>query len=84
MFCFFCSSCTRNFCITSLGFRDGLCDLAALLEALALQPEVAIPAGPLLLVDARYRSGWSATVAASLLREAGASTVLPLVLHQLP
>jgi len=58
--------------------------VAALLEALALRPEVAVPAGPLLLIDARYRSGWSVTVAAALLREAGAAAVLPLVLHRLP
>ena len=58
--------------------------VAALLEALTLRPEVEIPAGPLLLIDARYRSGWSATVAAALLREAGATAVLPLVVHQLP
>ncbi len=58
--------------------------VAALLEALVLRPEVAVPAGPVLLIDARYRSGWSMTVAAALLREAGAAAVLPLVLHQLP
>ena len=58
--------------------------VAALVEALALQPEVAVPAGPLLLIDACYRSGWSATVAAALLREAGATAVLPLVVHKLP
>jgi ATP-dependent DNA helicase RecQ len=58
--------------------------VAALFDALALRPEVALPAGPLLLVDARYRSGWSATVAAALLRGAGAAAVLPLVLQQLP
>jgi ATP-dependent DNA helicase RecQ len=58
--------------------------VAALCEALQLRPEVALPAGPLLLIDARYRSGWSMTVAAALLREAGAAAVLPLVLHQLP
>ena len=58
--------------------------VAALVEALALRPGAAVPAGPLLLVDARYRSGWSATVAAALLREAGATAVLPLVLHQRP
>ena len=39
---------------------------------------------PVLLIDARYRSGWSMTVAAALLREAGCSAVLPLVLHQQP
>ena len=58
--------------------------VAVLLEALAVRPAAEVPAGPLLLVDARYRSGWSATVAAALLREAGAAAVLPLVLHQLP
>ena len=58
--------------------------VAALIGALSLRPEVELPAGPLLLVDARLRSGWSVTVAAALLRDAGASAVLPLVLHQLP
>jgi ATP-dependent DNA helicase RecQ len=37
-----------------------------------------------LLVDDTYRSGWTMTVAAALLRDAGASAVLPLVVHQLP
>ena len=58
--------------------------VAALDHALMLRPEVVVPAGPLLLIDARYRSGWTMTVAAALLREAGATAVLPLVLHQLP
>lgn len=58
--------------------------VAALNRAVALRPDVPTPRGPLLLVDVRYRSGWSATVAATLLREAGASAVLPLVLHQTP
>jgi ATP-dependent DNA helicase RecQ len=58
--------------------------VAALEQALALRPGVALPPGPLLLVDARYRSGWTVTVAAALLREAGAAAVLPLVLHQAP
>lgn len=58
--------------------------VTALLQSLVLRPGVAIPAGPLLLIDARYRSGWSMTVAAALLREAGAAAVLPLVLHRLP
>jgi ATP-dependent DNA helicase RecQ len=58
--------------------------VAALQQALALQPGVAVPPGPLLLVDARYRSGWTMTVAAAMLREAGATAVMPLVLHQLP
>jgi ATP-dependent DNA helicase RecQ len=37
-------------------------------------------AGPLLVVDDRIDSGWTMTVVAALLREAGASGVLPLVL----
>ena len=36
--------------------------------------------GPVLVVDDRVDSGWTMTVAAKLLREAGASAVLPLVL----
>ncbi len=56
----------------------------ALIASLRLQPGVELPAGPLLLVDVRYRSGWTMTVAAALLREAGATAMLPLVLHQLP
>jgi ATP-dependent DNA helicase RecQ len=58
--------------------------VAALLDALSVRPDVPVPTGPLLLIDARYRSGWTMTVAAALLREAGATAVLPLVLHQLP
>jgi len=58
--------------------------VAALDRALVLRPGVALPDGPLLLIDARYRSGWAMTVAAALLREAGAAAVLPLVLHQAP
>jgi ATP-dependent DNA helicase RecQ len=51
---------------------------------IALRPDVVIPRGPLLVVDALYRTGWTMTVAAALLREAGATAVLPLVAHQLP
>jgi ATP-dependent DNA helicase RecQ len=58
--------------------------VAALNRALALQPGVGVPQGPLLLVADRYRSGWAVTVAAALLRETGAGAVLPLVLHQAP
>ena len=36
--------------------------------------------GPVLLVDDRVETGWTMTVAARLLREAGAAAVLPLVL----
>ncbi|WP_030167064.1 RecQ family ATP-dependent DNA helicase [Spirillospora albida] len=36
--------------------------------------------GPILLIDDRTESGWTLTVAARLLRQAGAQAVLPLVL----
>jgi ATP-dependent DNA helicase RecQ len=55
-----------------------------LLATLSVRPGVDVPAGPVLLVDDTYRSGWTATVAAALLRDAGATAVLPLVVHQLP
>jgi ATP-dependent DNA helicase RecQ len=55
-----------------------------LLATLSVRPDVDWPDGPLLLVDDTYRSGWTMTVAAALLREAGAHSVLPLVVHQLP
>ena len=55
-----------------------------LLGSLSVRPGVGLPDGPLLLVDDTYRSGWTMTVAAALLREAGAPAVLPLVVHQLP
>ena len=58
--------------------------VAALLQGLALRPSAQVPRGPLLLLDTHYRSGWTTTVAAALLREAGATAVLPLVLHQRP
>ena len=38
------------------------------------------PPGPVLLIDDRIETGWTMTVAAKLLREAGAPAVLPLVL----
>ena len=57
----------------------------ALLAGLALRDDVALPStGPVLLVDDTYRSGWTMTVAAALLRQAGVDAVLPLVVHQLP
>ena len=45
---------------------------------------VTLPAGPVLLVDDTYRTGWTATVAGTLLAEHGATSVLPLVIHRLP
>src|SRR4029450_10280283 len=40
--------------------------------------------GPVLLVDDTIRTRWTATVAAALLADAGATSVLPLAIHQLP
>jgi ATP-dependent DNA helicase RecQ len=36
--------------------------------------------GPVLVIDDRIETGWTMTVAARLLREAGATAVLPLAL----
>jgi ATP-dependent DNA helicase RecQ len=58
--------------------------VTALASGLALRDGIEIPRGPVLLVDDTYRSGWTMTTAASLLRSAGATAVLPLVVHQLP
>jgi len=43
-------------------------------------PGGAVPGGPVLLVDDTYDSGWTVTVSAHRLREAGAEAVLPFVL----
>jgi ATP-dependent DNA helicase RecQ len=57
----------------------------ALFASLAVVPGLPpFPDGPVLLVDDTYRTGWTMTVAASLLREAGACEVMPLVVQQLP
>ena len=56
----------------------------ALLASMRIRDDVTVPPGVVLLVDDTYRSGWTATVAGALLRDAGATAVLPLVMHQLP
>jgi ATP-dependent DNA helicase RecQ len=48
------------------------------LDTLAIVDDL-VPDGPVLLIDAVRSSGWTATVAAALLSEAGAGPVLPLV-----
>lgn len=53
-------------------------------RAITLTDPAAVPPGVVLLVAAAMRSGWTVTVAAALLREAGAKAVLPLVLHRQP
>jgi len=55
-----------------------------LTQTLSMLPGRTLPPGPLLLVDDAYRSGWTMTVAASILRANGASSVMPLVIQQLP
>jgi ATP-dependent DNA helicase RecQ len=56
-------------------------DSAALaLRRLAVGGEV--PTGPVLLIDDSLRSGFTLTVAATLLREAGSGPVYPLALHR--
>ncbi|WP_433299529.1 RecQ family ATP-dependent DNA helicase [Pseudonocardia sp. CA-142604] len=45
-------------------------------------PAFAVPDGPVLLVDDVIDSGWTTTVAARMLRRAGASAVLPFALAQ--
>ena len=51
---------------------------------LVLAVSVPLPRGPVLLCATTMRSGWSLTVAGALLHEAGATAVLPLVVHRLP
>jgi ATP-dependent DNA helicase RecQ len=57
--------------------------LRAVHEAFALDAQTAariVAAGPILLVDDLVDSGWTCTITARLLRQTGASAVLPLVL----
>ena len=48
-----------------------------------VQPGVTF-SGPVLLIDDTIRTRWTTTVAGALLADAGATAVLPLVIHQLP
>lgn len=56
----------------------------ALVRSLSLRSNASIPSGPIILIDDSYRTGWTMTYASTLLRTAGATAVLPLVLQQLP
>jgi ATP-dependent DNA helicase RecQ len=58
--------------------------VAHLESAIRLAADTALPAGPVLLVATDVRTRWTATVAAALLREQGASQVLVLALHLQP
>jgi ATP-dependent DNA helicase RecQ len=53
---------------------------AAMLVPDAVQAAVTGLAGPVLVVDDRMETGWTMTVAAKLIRDAGAPAVLPFVL----
>ena len=53
-------------------------------KAIQLKTDFELPRGPVLLVSTEVRTRWTATVAGALLREAGASGVLLLSLHQRP
>lgn len=66
---------------------DGLASgatVAALETHLQMAQSAQVPAGPILLVAESARTRWSLTLAGALLREAGATTVLPLVAHLKP
>ncbi len=56
----------------------------ALEPGLALDPDADLAGAVVLLVDDAWATGWTATIAGALLREAGATAVLPLVAHQRP
>jgi ATP-dependent DNA helicase RecQ len=56
----------------------------AIIAGLRLRADVTIPNGPILLIDDTTRTGWTLTVAATLLRAAGSGPVYPVVLHKLP
>jgi ATP-dependent DNA helicase RecQ len=65
--------------------RQGDTETNAEAAALALRRLTvadAVPPGPVLLIDDTTRSGFTLTVGAALLREAGAGPVYPLVLHK--
>ena len=53
-------------------------------QSIQIDRSVAIPNGPVLLCATTMRTGWSLTVAAALLHEAGCTAAMPLVIHRLP
>ena len=62
------------------GMLNSVRQLANAHRTLALDGSVAIPAGPVLLVDDLVDSGWTLTVAGWLLREGGSGPVHPFAL----
>jgi ATP-dependent DNA helicase RecQ len=74
----------KSFPRTDSGFHNSAQRLASVWDAFAvpdtLREALTAQEGPVLVVDDRVDSGWTMTVAARLLRESGASAVLPLTL----
>ncbi|WP_031029469.1 RecQ family ATP-dependent DNA helicase [Streptomyces albus] len=77
-------ACADEFGLLNGPRSNGAQRLRAVHEALTLPPELAASLasvnGPVLLVDDYTETGWTLTVAARMLRQAGAKEVLPLVL----
>ena len=59
-------------------------DQAAAWQAAGQHLTVAVNLSPSMLIDDTIRTRWTSTVAGALLADVGATTVLPLVIHQLP
>ena len=55
-----------------------------LVGAISLRGDAQLPRGPVLLASVTVRSRWNITVAGALLREAGCTDVLPIVIHHRP
>lgn len=74
----------KSFPRTDSGFHNSAQRLASVWDVFAipepLRQALSAQEGPVLAIDDRVDSGWTMTVAAKVLREAGAPAVLPLVL----
>jgi ATP-dependent DNA helicase RecQ len=58
--------------------------VAHLERAIGVEPDVAIPSGPILLCATTMRTSWSITVCAAILYDAGCRATMPLVIHRMP
>ena len=58
--------------------------VAHLEQSIVCRPSGPLPDGPLLLCATTSRTGWTLTVAAACLHDAGGGPVMPLVMHRLP